>query len=132
MRKVWSWLVGVVLLGRAVALLLPVAATFVVVTALLGGVVEDPRARVALGLTVALALPLLLRWRLGEFLRTRRRPVRPPAWGTFVAASNVVLAGGLAFGFADDVGRSLRRHGDWFCGESNGLVVRGVRSGVAV
>jgi murein DD-endopeptidase MepM/ murein hydrolase activator NlpD len=34
----------------------------------------------------------------------------------------------LAFGFADDVGRALRRHGDWFLGERNGAVARGSRS----
>lgn len=132
MRRLGGWLVAMVLLVRAVALVIPLAATFVMVTALLSGVIEDERWRIALGLVVGLALPLLLWWRLGEFLRSRRRPMQAPGAANFLALFNLALAAALAFGFADDMGRALRRHGDWFCGESNGAVVRGVRSGVTL
>src|SRR5437870_2958447 len=38
----------------------------------------------------------------------------------------------LSLGFADDVGRALRRHGDWFLGERNGAVARLMRRGVTM
>lgn len=130
MRRFASWLVAFVLLLRWVLWAAPIAFSFVIVTALSAGVVEDLRWRVVIGVAASLALPLLLRWRLGEFLRGRKKPSTPPSWPTFVALMNGVVAAALAFGFADDVGRALRRHGDWFCGESNGAVVRTVRSSV--
>jgi murein DD-endopeptidase MepM/ murein hydrolase activator NlpD len=130
MRRFVSWLVAFVLIARWVLLAAPIAATFVIVTALSAGGVEDLRWRVAIGVGASLVLPLLLRWRLGEFLRTRKKPAQAPAWATFVALMNATVAAVLAFGFADDVGRALRRHGDWFCGESNGAVVRNVRGSV--
>jgi peptidase M23-like protein len=102
----------------------------VLTTALVAGAVEDLRWRVAIGALGCLGLPLLMRWRLGAFLASRRRKLRPPSWVSFVAVCNCVIAGAVAFGFADDSGRALRRHGDWFCGESNGLVVRHLRGGV--
>jgi hypothetical protein len=130
MRKLASWLIAVVLVLRAVALVAPIGAAFVLTTALIAGGVEDLRWRVAIGVVACLGLPLLLRWRLGVFLETRKKKLRPLSWINFVAVSNFVVAGAVAFGFADDAGRALRRHGDWFCGESNGLVVRHVRGGV--
>jgi murein DD-endopeptidase MepM/ murein hydrolase activator NlpD len=47
-----------------------------------------------------------------------------------LAIENAALVGLLMFGFADDVGRALRRHGDWFLGESNGAVARATRRGI--
>jgi hypothetical protein len=132
MRKLGGWLLGVVLVARALLMLVPVAATFVLVTALFGGVIEDERWRLAAGFAAAVAIPLVVRWRLGEFLRTRRRPVAAPGIGSFVALFDLVAAGVLAFGFADGAGRALRRHGDWFCGDGNGAVVRGVRASVSI
>jgi hypothetical protein len=132
MRRLAGWLLAMVLSARAIALVVPIAATFMLSTALVSGVVEDGRWRVAIGLLACVAIPLLLRWRLGEFMRTRKKPLAPPGVANFVALFNAVVAAVLAFGFADDVGRALRRHGDWFCGESNGAVVRGVRGGVGV
>ena len=130
MRKLGSWLLALVLCARALALAAPIAAAFVLVTALSAGVVEELRWRVAIGLGACLLIPLVARWRLGAFLATRRKKLPPPSWTGFLAVGNVVVAGAIAFGFSDDAGRALRRHGDWFCGESNGLVVRHVRSGV--
>jgi hypothetical protein len=132
MRRLGTWLIAVVLVLRAMALAAPVAAAFVLVTALAACGVEDLRWRVALGVLLCLGLPLLLRWRLGVFLASRKKKLRPPSWINFVAVANFVVAGAVAFGFADDSGRALRRHGDWFCGESNGLVVRHVRGGVGI
>jgi hypothetical protein len=132
MRRLGSWLIAVFLFVRAVALVAPVAAAFVLTTALAAGAVEDLRWRIGLGVVLCLALPLLLRWRLGVFLASRKKKLHPPSWINFVAVSNLVVAGAVAFGFADESGRALRRHGDWFCGESNGLVVRHVRGGVGV
>jgi len=130
MRRLGSWLVALVLTVRALLVAAPIAAAFVLTTALAAGAIEDLRWRVALGLGACVALPLLVRWRLGAFLATRKKKLQPPAWLSFVAVSNFLVAGIVAFGFADDAGRALRRHGDWFCGESNGLVVRHLRSGV--
>jgi hypothetical protein len=132
MKRLVGWLLVVTLLLRALLMTLPVMATFVIITAVAGGVVEEARWRAALGLAVALLLPIAIRGRLGAWLRTRRRPMRAPDWGTFVSLANLVLAGGICFGFADQAGRALRRRGDWFCGESNGAVVRGLRAGLAV
>ena len=130
MRKLGSWLIAVVVVLRAVALAAPVAAAFVLTTALAAGAVEELRWRVALGAVACLGLPLGLRWRLGVLLASRRNKLRAPSWLHFVAVSNFVVAGAVAFGFADDSGRALRRHGDWFCGESNGYFVRHLRVGV--
>jgi hypothetical protein len=132
MRRLIGWLLAVALVVRAVVMTLPVIATFIIMTAFAAGVFEETRLRWAIGLAGALVLPLALRGRLGAWLRTRRRPMRAPSWAGFVALANLVVGGAIAFGFADHAGRALRRHGDWFCGESNGAVVRGLRAGVAV
>jgi hypothetical protein len=78
MRKLAGWMVAIALGARAIALHLPPAATFLLVTALLSGVIEEPRGRAAAGLLVCIALPLLVRWRLGEILHTRQRPLAVP------------------------------------------------------
>jgi peptidase M23-like protein len=132
MRRLGSWLIALVLVARWMILAAPLIAAFVLVTAMTAGIVEDVRWRTLLGVGACVIAPLLLRWRLGAFLATRRKKLQPPSWTTFVAVANGVVAATLAFGFADDAGRALRRHGDWFCGESNGAVVRGVRGSVGV
>jgi hypothetical protein len=133
MKKLGGWLFAVVFVARALLLGAPVIAGFVLMTAVSATAIEAARWRIVLGLLVCVALPLGLRWRLAVFLRTRKKPAfAAPGWAIFVSASNAIVAGILAFGFADDVGRALRRHGDWFCGESNGVVVRRVRAGVQV
>jgi hypothetical protein len=126
-----GWLVGLVFLARAAVLGAPPLAAFVIVTALLSGDVESERLRLALGALAAVGVPLVLHWRLRELLRTRKKAMRAPSAGAFVALANCVMVAALAFGFADDVGRALRRHGDWFVGERNGSVARGVRYSVA-
>jgi hypothetical protein len=132
MRKLAGWLLAIALTARAVALFVPIAATFLLVTALVSGGVEAARWRAAIGALTCLGLPIVLRWRLGELLRTRTKPLSPPGVASFVALFNLAVAAALAFGFADDMGRALRRHGDWFCGESNGFVVRALRGSVTV
>jgi Peptidase family M23 len=132
MRRLGSWLIALVLVARWMILAAPLIAAFVLVTAMTAGIVEDVRWRTLLGVGACVIAPLLLRWRLGAFLATRRKKLQPPSWTTFVAVANGAVAATLAFGFADDAGRALRRHGDWFCGESNGAVVRGVRGSVGV
>lgn len=92
------------------------AATFVVVTALVTPMVEDELPRLAIGL-LAVVLPALL-----VRARVRRR------LNLLLIATNLLVTLGLAFGFADDVGRALRRHGDWFIGERNGFVARQLRA----
>src|SRR4029079_11745343 len=88
-----SWLRAVLLALRALALAAPVVAAFVLVTAIAAGSVEDVRWRTALGGAICLALPLLLRWRLGVFLASRKKQLRPPSWVSFVAVANAVIAG---------------------------------------
>ena len=100
---------------------------FVVTSALLGGVVEHGALRAALALVPSTLLPLLL---LARLARRRGRAVPHP--GAFVALGSAVVAVGLSLGFADDVGRALRRHGDWFLGERNGAVARAIRGGVGL
>src|SRR2546421_416357 len=56
MRKLGSWLIAVVLVLRAVALLAPIAGAFVLVTALVAGGVEDLRWRIVIGVGVPRAL----------------------------------------------------------------------------
>ena len=114
-----------------VLLLLPVATGFVVGSAFGAGVIEVDGKRVAFGLArSAVALPLLLGWRLRAFLASRRRQLALPSFGTFVAVCNVALVGLVALGFADDTGRALRRRGDWFLGERNGWVTRQLRGAI--
>src|SRR3954464_6679933 len=102
MRRLGSWLVALVLVLRAIALAAPVIASFVLVTALMAGTVEDARGRVAIGVAACLGLPLLLRWRLPPPPPSRKKKLHPPSWVNFVAVSNFVVAGAVAFGFADD------------------------------
>lgn len=113
------------LLLRAFLLLAPIAACFTLSSSLLASTLEDPAARVAAGAIASLVVPLLLRYRLSLFLRRRGR--KPPPVLPTIALLDVAIAAGLAFGFADDAGRALRRHGDWFIGERNGAVARASR-----
>jgi len=95
---------------------LPVFAAWVLWTALLAPVIEDPAWLAAAGAISALAVPLVAGWRL-------RRKI---PW--FVTGFNALAVAAAALGFADDVGRALRRHGDWFIGDRNGAVARGLRA----
>ena len=128
-RRLRGLAVTLLVLGRVIFLAAPTAAAFVVVTALFGRWIERDGLRALFGLGICLGLPLLLRGRgLALF---RRRGVRwAPDAGSFVAVSNALLALGLGLGMADLTGRALRRHGDWWVGESNGLLARGLRAGV--
>ncbi len=99
------------------------ATGFVVVSALSAGVIEDDRLRVAVALGPSLIVPLCL------LVRWRKRISAPLP---FVALCSLLIAIGLSLGFADDVGRALRRHGDWFLGERTGLVARAFRASVVV
>jgi murein DD-endopeptidase MepM/ murein hydrolase activator NlpD len=125
-----GWLAAPALLLRAAAIGLPLAAGFLVVTALSCAVIEHDGWRVTLALAACLGLPLLFRWRVGVWQRRRGRKSAPLGRGVYLALGNLVIAGTLAFGFADDVGRALRRHGDWFLGDRNGAVARGLRAGI--
>jgi murein DD-endopeptidase MepM/ murein hydrolase activator NlpD len=113
---------------KTLALGLPILVAFVILTALASGVIEDEAWRWAGGLVICLGLPLFVRWRIAAFLTKRK--FRAPSLSLFVAGSNLVIAAAMAFGFADDVGRALRRHGDWFVGERNGAIVRSYRATV--
>jgi murein DD-endopeptidase MepM/ murein hydrolase activator NlpD len=125
-----AWLVAPLLLLRFLALALPSAATFVLASALAAPVVEEPRWRLAVGVVAALAPGLLLRWRVAVFLARRGRRVALGVEPT-LAIVNLAVAAGLVLGFADDMGRALRRHGDWFVGERHGFVARTVRAGIS-
>ena len=118
------WLVAPLLVLRLFALALPTAALFILASSLIAPVIEDPRLRLAVGLLSAAVPALLLRWRVARFL-ARRLSHLP--WIAFV---NLVLTAGLVLGFADDAGRALRRHGDWFIGQRNGFVARTLRSAI--
>jgi murein DD-endopeptidase MepM/ murein hydrolase activator NlpD len=111
------------LIARALLVLVPVAAAFIIVTALLSGAIESDRVRFGLGLVTCVLLPLVIHsrvpWRLAA-----------PRVGWFTAGFDALLALALAFGFADDVGRALRRHGDWFVGDRFGAVARAYRGTV--
>jgi murein DD-endopeptidase MepM/ murein hydrolase activator NlpD len=120
------WLAVVALLSRNLLWAATVGSGFVIVSSLAATVVEGAAGRAAAGAAVAVGLPLLVRWQLGRLLAGRRR--RPPRLAVTFAAVNGALAALLAFGFADDTGRALRRHGDWFIGERNGAVARGGRA----
>ncbi len=123
-----GWLVTFVLVLRALVMGLPLAAAFVVVTALTAGTIERESGRVLVAAAVCIGLPLLTRWRAAAFLRERGRKGAPPSPGLFLALGNLAIVCALVLGFADDVGRSLRRHGDWFVGERNGAVARKLRA----
>jgi murein DD-endopeptidase MepM/ murein hydrolase activator NlpD len=100
---------------------------FVVTTALGAHLLESHAARLALGLVLTVVLPLV--W-YGRLHRRIKSIGRAPA--SFVALCSAFIGVSLALGFADDVGRALRRHGDWFLGERNGAVARLLRAGVTV
>src|SRR5262245_44636711 len=113
--------IAAVVLLRGVAWIVPPAAAFVIVTALVASLIEDAWWRLGAGAVACVALPLVLR-------RVALHKLRVPET---LAAVNLVTATILAFGFADDVGRALRRHGDWFVGERHGAVARAVRFGIS-
>ena len=129
--RIAGWIVAIYLMLRALLLALPLLLGFVLTTSLLGGVIESERVRWVIGLGVCLVAPLLVRFRVEAFLARRHKRGTPSA-GWFLALANTLLCAILAFGFADDVGRALRRHGDWFVGERNGAVARSYRSGMGV
>jgi hypothetical protein len=124
-----GWLIALGVALRAAVQLFPVAALFVLVTSLSGGVIETEWLRVALGALVALGVPLVLYARVSAFQEKRGR--QAPSADLFVPIVDLVLCLIASFGFADDVGRALRRHGDWFVGEErHGAVARLYRGGV--
>lgn len=103
------------------------ASGFVVTTALVASIVEAPTLRLALGLALTVVVPLYWYARLRRRSRAvARAPLR------FVALVSAAGAIALSLGFADDVGRALRRHGDWFLGERNGAVARMLRASVTL
>ena len=108
----------------------PLCVCFVLVTALAGGHVESDVGRYALGLAICVGIPLLTHEWVDSLLKKRGRRLRLTG-RHFLALGNLMMACLLAFGWADDSGRALRRRGDWFVGESNGAVARHVRSTVA-
>ncbi len=117
--------IGILELCLLGAIVVAWATGFVVTTALVASVIEEPTVRLAVGLVVTVVGPLFWYARLRRRSRTiAKAPV------SFVALVSMTLAVGLSLGFADDVGRALRRHGDWFLGERNGAVSRGIRFGV--
>jgi murein DD-endopeptidase MepM/ murein hydrolase activator NlpD len=95
-----------------------VLAAWVVATSLLRPVIEDPLWLAAAGAICALGVPLAVRSRL-------RRQIP-----CFIELFDAAWVAAAALGFADDVGRALRRHGDWFVGERNGAAARGYRAAV--
>ncbi len=101
------------------------ASGFVVLTALSGGVIESHLVRALLGLVLTSVVPLVWYTRL----RKRSKTIASAPL-SFIALCSALLGVGLSLGFADDTGRALRRHGDWFLGERNGAVARVVRRGV--
>src|SRR5215831_674162 len=109
----------------------PFAVCFVLVTALAGSRVESDLGRCAFGALICLGIPLFLHARAQTLLRRRGRRLRFSR-RHFIAVVDLMMACALAFGWADDTGRALRRRGDWFVGESNGAVPRRVRGAVGV
>jgi hypothetical protein len=123
------WLLVPYHLFRILCVALPPAGVFVLTTALLSGTVERQLLLASLGALAAL-LPALFLWsRVRSFLVRRKK--KHPSFAFFLAATNLLVATGLAAGFADAAGRSLRRHGDWFLGEARGAVARGTRLAIA-
>jgi hypothetical protein len=117
-----AWgIVGLALL-RGLWVGLPVGCGFVVVTALAGAVLEPARLRVVAGLLACVAVPLALRARLGRLLA--RRGLRPPSVGAFLGTANLAFVLALVLGFSDDVGRALRRRGDWLVEDHAGAIAR--------
>lgn len=123
-----AWLATFAVLLRVLVVAAPLASSFVIVTALTAGSVESPGWRVAIGAAVCVGAPLLVRWRASRWLATRRTRRSPPSAAFVLAIGNLALLCGLSLGFADDTGRALRRHGDWFLGERHGVVARRVRA----
>jgi murein DD-endopeptidase MepM/ murein hydrolase activator NlpD len=121
-----GWLLALGLAGKALGFALPVGAGFVLVTALCSGLIEAERWRWMIGLTACVLAPALVWGRLTRALESRKK--KAPALLPFLALVNGSVALVLAFGFADDSGRALRRHSDWFLGERYGLFARGYRS----
>jgi hypothetical protein len=124
---------------RASLVLAACLASFVVVTAVSGAWVASAGWRCALGVAVAVVLPLVVGWRLRRALARRARktpstqpPPSPPrrrSW--LLVAWNAGLVALLGLGFSDAVGRSVRRRGDWFLGEVDGWLPRRYRRGIA-
>jgi len=124
-----GWLLAGVLVVRTLVRatqLAVVGAAFVLISALVAGVLETARWRVAVAGLLVVGVPLVVRWRVAAIFARRHRQFLL-GHGALLAIVNGVAVALLAFGFADDVGRVLRRRGDWFLGESNGWVSRHLR-----
>lgn len=119
-----AWLVTLALVLRALVLAAPAVAGFVLASSLAAAVVEGAALRAAVGAAVAAGLPLLVHWRLRRF---RHAPSRAAC----LVIVNLVWIAAFSLGFADDAGRALRRHGDWFIGERNGAVARATRATIS-
>jgi murein DD-endopeptidase MepM/ murein hydrolase activator NlpD len=72
---------------------------------------------------------MALRARLGRLLA--RRGVRPPSVGAFLGAANFAFVLALVLGFSDDVGRALRRRGDWLVEDRDGAIAHLYRRALA-
>ena len=123
-----AWLLVFVVLIKILLFLAPLAATFVLTSALAASLVEDTVARAAIGAAACLVPALLLHNRVRALLRRTR--FHTPDFDTLLAVAYIAIASGLAFGFADDAGRALRRHGDWFVGERHGAATRLYRAAI--
>jgi murein DD-endopeptidase MepM/ murein hydrolase activator NlpD len=124
-----GWFLAAVLLVRALVRatqLAIVGAGFVLVSAIAAGVLESTRMRLLVGALLVVGVPLALRWRIAALFEKRKRKLTV-GHGALTAAVNLVVVCVLAFGFANDVGRVLRRRGDWFLGESTSWVSRQLR-----
>ena len=125
-----GWVATLAVLVRVFVVVAPLAGAFVVVTALAAGSLAGDARRAAVGVAICVGLPLLVRGRAVAWLRRLGRRGEPPSAAFFLALGNVVILATLTLGFADDTGRALRRHGDWFLGERRGAVARHVRATV--
>jgi hypothetical protein len=124
-----GWLIAVGLCLRIAVQFFPVVLVFIWTTSLAGGLVESVWLQLAVGTVVSLGVPLVLWSRVASFMEGRNK--KAPSADLFVPITDLVLVTAMSFGFADDVGRALRRHGDWFVGEDrNGAVARFYRGGV--
>lgn len=105
-------------------------ASLLLVSALVARLFASPWARLAAAATVSVLAPLLLRASLARAVRERTGCAWLPGVGWTLAGWNALVLVVLCLGFSASTGRALRRRGDWFLGERDGVLAQLCRQAI--
>lgn len=108
--------------------LLTLALATLVLSAHVGALTADTTLRIILPLGATLLLPCIALLRLHVLARRRTGARVGGPW--LVGGWNLALLLLLCLGFSDSTGRALRRQGDWFLGQAEGIIADRLRRAI--